>query len=153
MKLLWGFLCVFLVFLCLLAACEFFMTFFKLKKKKKNFPLRGFGMRSSLWYKYRLIVLGSITYTPKPLNSTENFFQVIPSTHAALKNRVGLWEHLTQFGKDAMCFFLISPFLMFTVQSSQGDCCDSAGTGHSLLAVFSDILTSSRSRALSNFLQ
>lgn len=33
MKLLLGFVCVFWVFLCLLAACEFFVTFFKLKKK------------------------------------------------------------------------------------------------------------------------
>lgn len=34
MKLLLGFVCLFWVFLCLLAACEFFVTFFKLKKKK-----------------------------------------------------------------------------------------------------------------------
>lgn len=32
MKCFWD-LCVFWVFLCLLAACEFFMTFFKFKKK------------------------------------------------------------------------------------------------------------------------
>lgn len=83
MKLLLGFVCLFWVFLCLLAACEFFVTFFKLKKKRVLFFFlrRGFGMRSSFWY----IVSGSITNTRKPLNSTGNCFRVIPSTYAALK--------------------------------------------------------------------
>lgn len=122
-------LCVCLVFLCLLAACEFFMTFFKLFFISFFFLRRGFGMSSNMWYKYRLLVLGSIPYTLKPLNSEDNWFRVIPSTCATLKNRLGLWEQLTRFWKDAICFLLISPFSVFTVQSSQGDSCDSAGPG------------------------
>lgn len=47
-------------------------------------------MRSSLWYKCRLLVLGSIMHTLKPLNSENNCFRVIPSTCAALKNRRGM---------------------------------------------------------------
>lgn len=83
-----------LVFLCLLAACEFFMAlifFFFF-----SFFLRGFGVSSNLWYKYRLLVLGSITYTLKPLNSEDNCLRVISSTWATLKTRLGLWEQLTE---------------------------------------------------------
>lgn len=54
-------------------------------------------MSSNLWYKYRLLVLGSPAYTLKTLNSEDNCFRVIPSPYATLKNRLGLWEQLTKF--------------------------------------------------------
>lgn len=109
-----GDLCVFGVFLRLLAlaACEFFMTLsFVFVFCFFNFFLRrGFGISSNLWYKYRLLVLGSTTYTLKPLNSEDNCFRVIPSTRATLKTRLGLWEQLTKFWKEPICFLWISPF-------------------------------------------
>lgn len=108
------------VFLCLLAACEFFMTshFFFLS----FFLRRGFGMNSNLWYKYRLLVLGSITYTLKPLNSKDKCSKAALSTCVTLKNTLRLWEQLTKFWKDAIGFRLVSASLMCTGHPSQGDC-------------------------------
>ena len=121
-------LCAFGIFTSLFSACEFFLTlsFF--------FPffllcfLRGFGMSPNMWYKYWLLVSGSITYTPKPLNSEDNCFRVIPSTWATLKTKLGLWEQLTEFHRDAI---LLAPFLVFTVHPSRGrSLVESADAGH-----------------------
>lgn len=101
----------------------FFVFFFN------SFLRRGFGMSSNLWYKYRLLVLGSATYTLKPLNSEDNCFRVIPCTCATLKTRLGLWEQLTKFWKDAICFLWISLFTCLPAQASQGGARDCAGTG------------------------
>lgn len=60
MKLLWEFVCVCVFGIFMFISCmwifhdlEFSFLFY--------FFLRGFGMSSNLWYKYRLLVLGSIT--------------------------------------------------------------------------------------------
>lgn len=126
-------MCVWYFCLLALAACEFFMTFkfwfCFLFFFFNSFLRRGFGMSSNLWYKYRLLVLGSATYTLKPLNSEDNCFRVIPCTCATLKTRLGLWEQLTKFWKDAICFLWISLFTCLPAQASQGGARDCAGTG------------------------
>lgn len=54
-------------------------------------------MSSNLWYKYRLLVLGSITYTLKPFSSEDSCLRVISSSWETWKTRPGLWEQLTEF--------------------------------------------------------
>lgn len=152
-----GDLCVFSVFTFISFSCmwifhdfKFWFCFFVFN----SFLRRGFGMSSNLWYKYRLLVLGSAPYTLKPLNSEDNYFRVIPSTCATLKTRLGLWEQLTKFWKDAIFFLWISPFLMFTCTSLPRWCPRLCGQWScSPGAIFSVVLDSCGSRALSSFLQ
>lgn len=94
MKLLWEFVCVCVFGIFMFISCmwifhdlEFSFLFY--------FFLRGFGMSSNLWYKYRLLVLGSITYTLKPFSSEDSCLRVISSSWETWKTRPGLWEQLT----------------------------------------------------------
>lgn len=119
-----------------------------------SFLRRGFGMSSNLWYKYRLLILGSTTYTLKPLNSEDDCFRVISSTCATLKTRLGLWEQLTKFWEDAICFPWISPFLLLTCTSLPRWCPGLCRhRSRSPGAIFSVVLDSYSPRALGSFLQ
>ena len=73
-------------------------------------------MSSNLWYKYRLLVLGSITYTLKPFSSEDSCLRVISSSWETWKTRPGLWEQLTELWREAIGFLLLTPFLVGTTQ-------------------------------------
>lgn len=91
--------CTCLVFLCISCMWIFhdFNFFYFLIVSLR----RDFGMSSNLWWYYRLLVLGSITYSLKPFSSEDPCFRVTPGTCATLRTRLGLWEQLAQSWKAA----------------------------------------------------
>lgn len=109
MKLLWGFVCVCVFGIFMFISCmwifhdlEFSFLFY--------FFLRGFGMSSNLWYKYRLLVLGSITYTLKPFSSEDSCLRVISSSWETWKTRPGCGNSWQSFEAKPSVFFCSLPF-------------------------------------------
>lgn len=115
-----GDLCVFSIFMFISFSCMWIFHDFQvlLLLLLLFSPKKRFGMSSNLWYKYGLLVLGSTAYTLKPLNAEGNCFGVIPGTCTTLKTRRGLWEQLTKFWKDGICFLRAFAFHLYSLPTA-----------------------------------